>query len=229
VLLCTWNHDPSIVGVPVMLSVLNDALRLSPVLVIALAADRARVDTVDIPFPNAPLPDDLAVGPAPLDDAAAAPAAAEAAPLEPSPPETPSAASVTPMEGMTPLRPAGAAQAAAALAADASVQRVAAALGLSSGCGYVRMARLGGRWVPLEAHFGLPLFDAALNATVLDRLAARQLLGAAGLRAHTRACRLFALDLLDFIARIGGAQVGSGAMPMPTRAVVFDGSQISVL
>jgi len=51
--------------VPVLLSVLNDALRQSPVLVQAYTADRSRPDTLDIPFPSLPEDKDTdAAGPA---------------------------------------------------------------------------------------------------------------------------------------------------------------------
>eukprot|EP01113_Clastostelium_recurvatum_P032633 TRINITY_DN4219_c0_g1_i6.p1 TRINITY_DN4219_c0_g1~~TRINITY_DN4219_c0_g1_i6.p1 ORF type:complete len:867 (+),score=237.19 TRINITY_DN4219_c0_g1_i6:26-2626(+) len=72
--------------------------------------------------------------------------------------------------------------------------------------------RYTGDWVPLEVHFGLPIFNTKLNRQVMDKIRDRQLFGEEALRHHSKQSRVLALRLLDFIATY---QTASGPVPHP--------------
>lgn len=232
VLVCPWNHDPAVVGTHVLLSVLNDSLRQSPVLVQVYASN---VRTIDIPYPAA---DDTALkalavlpdAPAPSTAMSAGAAAAHMDDTLLVQPRTAASHDQQQQHEHKPHRPPHELSAEVGeLARREDVELAAAALHLPDACGYLRLAKLSDRWVPLEAHFGIPLFDDALNAAVLQRIEARRLFTAGQLRQYTRAVRTLALDVLDFIALMGGGDAGGGAVPLPTRQLVFDGERLSVV
>ena len=66
--------------------------------------------------------------------------------------------------------------------------------------GYVRLLKLDSGWVPLDMHFGIPLFDRTLNEDVCRRAAkAGTFASAETLRKHAREQRGLALRLLTFV------------------------------
>ena len=150
-----------------LVSVLNDALRQSPVLVQAYTYGRAKPETLDLPFPDMP------------DFSLTASAAAAAGADEPGPADAPAAAAPTHAGHALPAL-------AIELAQTPLAQSAAAALRFNSTCGYLRLLRLNEQWVPLEAHMGIPLFDGALNAAVLQRIEARRLFAAPSPHRHRR-------------------------------------------
>lgn len=230
-LLCTWNHDPTIVNVSVLLATLNDALRQSPVLVQAYAHAGQKPVFADIPFPLLPasrrasrqaLSETASPVPATAADdneptTTVAPAAAE------EPHGTILGADDEPVDvtDQATLR---------ALEASATVEQTVRALHLQHSIGYLRMMKLGDAWVPLEVQFGIPLFDNRLNAEILRRIGTLNLFDAHARVEHTRASRHLTLDLLDFVATLGGAEASSqgvALVPYPAKDVTFDGSVLS--
>jgi len=82
------------------------------------------------------------------------------------------------------------------------MKRLDKELSLNSNCGYVRLTRTpSGGWALLDVHFGLPLFDLALNAQICIRVANSGLLQRSELRGrHSRNMRLLSLRFLSFMS-----------------------------
>ena len=110
-------------------------------------------------------------------------------------------------------------------------------LGLASTCGYLRMIRLGrpsedevaDHWVPLDIHFGIPLFDQNLNKIICDRIQTSNLFDSTHLRTHSMNSRALALRLLHFIAShqdrsmvLDAEGSGISKVALPTHNVCFD-------
>ena len=117
--------------------------------------------------------------------------------------------------------------------AAAAVAKVVDSLRCSRAVGYIRLIHLGGGWVPLDVHFGLPLFDARLNEAICQRAERVGTFRAATeLRRHVRETRELALRLLTFVASYhAGAPAGAelAAFPVPSESLLFENGALAML
>ena len=98
--------------------------------------------------------------------------------------------------------------------------------------GYVRLIKLDDGWAPLDLHFGIPLFDAALNDQVCKRaVKARTFSSSEQLRKHTRDQRELATRLLSFVASYQStrvrAETDDHAVPQPGANFIFQNGTVS--
>jgi len=115
-------------------------------------------------------------------------------------------------------------------------------LGLESTCGYIRLIRSGlvmpglekETWVPLDVHFGIPLFDQGLNKIICDRILSLNLFDSVHLRKHSRKTRELVLRLFHFIASHQDRHLDVDAdggmltkIALPTHNISFDGKTLS--
>jgi hypothetical protein len=108
-----------------------------------------------------------------------------------------------------------------------SLTALAKVANLSRVCGFVKMLFLddpttphGQRWVPLQVHYGLPLFSTAVTEATCTKIEQSRLFTEKNLQHVSKSNRRLALQLLDFIAShidYRPEVTEYGAIAMPTR------------
>eukprot|EP00741_Cyanophora_paradoxa_P022376 tig00021462_g21602.t1 len=169
-------------------------------------------------------------------------------------------------QDLPPLLPA-AAYTRSTLHLHPTVRHLQEVLRLEDSIGFIRMTRLpvpprphdhdaaapheGGsagedvaKWVPLELHFGVPLFDGAMTRTLLQTVRRRRLFDGPSVQRHKESSASLVNALRAFIAEHCGGGGAAGAafgaagdlaqslappVPLPTRSLLFDGSQVRAL
>jgi len=102
-------------------------------------------------------------------------------------------------------------------------------LKLDTSCGVIRMLRLGleSEWMLQTVHYGIPLYDPALNSDVCNRLVSHNVLHHSKLESFSLNSRLLCLRLLEFIEasqKSDGdleAELEYQSLPYPNREITF--------
>eukprot|EP00047_Mylnosiga_fluctuans_P004767 m.236504 g.236504 ORF g.236504 m.236504 type:complete len:826 (+) comp12981_c0_seq1:40-2517(+) len=225
VMLHTWTQDPQEIATAALLPALNESLCNGPVLVQGHRY-RSEVETLLLPFPLSTsvaglsfIVEPLVPADAPAPDSAEQPDSDAAKPAERSSSLLNLPDSLLDKVKQDNARLAGW-QAKCLMAEKLPVVlQLVEALALQNEFGYITLIRqcqpsaahpapdvLSGSanndgWEVLDVTFGVPIFDAALNRAVCQRIRSMQLLSEKNAEAMSRNQRMLALELLDFIAQ----------------------------
>mmetsp|Transcript_39796 Transcript_39796/g.100327 ORF Transcript_39796/g.100327 Transcript_39796/m.100327 type:complete len:151 (-) Transcript_39796:51-503(-) len=116
------------------------------------------------------------------------------------------------------------------------VRKLAARLHFDESIGFVRMMNLSDcvesdAWVPLEVHFGMPLFESCLNDACCAAISRLGLFDTANLEKHRFYNRELCVGLLSFIEEVclvNTDEAGLGErVPPPTSLVTFKNGVIT--
>lgn len=108
-----------------------------------------------------------------------------------------------------------------------SIKALSRVVPLESSFGFIRMKLIDNprsnvvKWVPLELHFGIPLFSIPLNRAVCEGIEKFRLFSDKNLSNYNKRSRMLALRVLDFISECNGETVDLelGVIPYPSKIV----------
>mmetsp|Transcript_43609 Transcript_43609/g.70821 ORF Transcript_43609/g.70821 Transcript_43609/m.70821 type:complete len:489 (+) Transcript_43609:784-2250(+) len=105
---------------------------------------------------------------------------------------------------------------------------------LKLGCslGFIRLAKWQEDWVPLEVHFGLPLFKDDMNQQALQAIRDHSLCSEKSLHTHRENMQQLTSELTDFIQKYqnkGSALSENVLSRYPMVPLAFDGKELSIL
>ena len=108
-------------------------------------------------------------------------------------------------------------------------------LHLEDVCGYIRLLKYSSRdgdavWVPLDLHFGIPLFSISLNEDICARVLRKRTFSEEGLTRFSRTSRTLALRVLHFVRLSRALELDSDVssrLPLPTHHMCFQQGVLS--